>query len=149
MVVFQREQAQNCFLEAIPLLIEHGRELKYYSELKLEPEFSRYEQLEFAGLLRTYTARLNKTLIGYAVFFFTPHLHFKNHIFATCDIIFVHPKHRGFGLRFIRWCNDNLRNDGAYSIHYYVNTLFDYGSVLKRLGFEHTAELYSKTIGDK
>jgi len=146
MIVFQREQAQDCFQEAIPLIVEHGRELKYFDELKIEPEFARYEQLESLGLLRTYTARLDESLLGYAVFFFSPHLHFKRIIFANCDILYIHKNHRGFGLRFIKWCVDQLKIDGANVVYFYVNRQFDYSPILKRIGFEHTDELYTKRI---
>lgn len=144
MLVFNREQAQKCFVEAIPLLIKHGRELKYHRDLQLDPEFSRYEQLEKTGFLRAYTARIDGALVGYSVFFLSPHLHFRKNQFAVCDILFIDPLHRGFGLSFIRWCNHQLKMDGAHSIDYYVNVEFDYSIILKRLGFRRSAELYSK-----
>ena len=145
-VVFQREPAQDCFAEAIPLLIEHGRELNYFRHFKLDPEFSKYEHLETTGLIRAYTARLDKTLIGYAVFFFSPHLHFRSETFAYCDILYIRPEHRGFGHRFTRWCNDRLREDNASVILYHVNKKFDFGSMLKRQGFEHTDDVYTLEV---
>ena len=143
MIVFQREPAQDCFEEAIPLLVEHGRELKYFNDLKLEPEFSKYEQLERTGLLRTYTARREEVMVGYAVFFFAPHLHFKRTIFATCDILYISPAHRGFGLSFLRWCVDQLKCDGASVVYFFVNKSFDYGPILRRLKFDHTDNIYT------
>lgn len=143
-VVFQRELVQDCFCELIPLLAEHGRELEYHRDLLLDPEFSKYELLENSGLLRTYTARDHENkLIGYALFFFSTHLHFKKTIFATCDILYIQPKRRGFGLRFLMWCNDNLRRDGAKRIDYYVNENFDYSPILRRMGFARSALVYS------
>ena len=145
-IVFQREAAQDCFAEAIPLLIEHWQEITYIDGLTVKPEFSKYESLERNGILRTYTARLEGKLIGYAVFFLSPHLHFKKHLFAYCDVLYIMPAHRGFGHRFTRWCNNRLRDDRASVILYNVNKKFDFGSILKRQGFKHTDDVYTMEV---
>ena len=146
MLKFKREQAQVCFAEAIPLIERYREEVKYYTNLNLKPGFDRYEQLENAGALRAYTARLDDKLIGFAVFHFYPHLHFSEDIFAMHDILYITPEHRGFGQKFLKWCNDRLEEDGASVLYYSVSLNYNYGSMLKRLGFELADHLYSKEL---
>lgn len=146
MILFNREQSYDCFNEAIPMLKLHWQEIAYIDEIEPNPRLSTYEQLEKTDRLRTYTARRDGKLIGYAVFFLQPHLHFSQTTFAYCDIIFILKQHRGFGHKFIRWCNDCLKRDGATVILYDVNKRFDYGSVLKRQGFKHTSDGYSLAV---
>ena len=147
MVNFQREQAgaQN-IKDITPLLESYRREVGYFTNLKLDPGFERYEQLEKLGALRAYTARLDGKLIGFCLFLFYPYLHFKNDIFALHDILYIMPKHRGFGYEFLKWCNERLKEDGASIIMYSVSLNFNYGSLLKRLDFKLSDHLYSKEI---
>jgi len=146
MIYFQREQAHTCFQEVLPLLESYRREVGYYTNLKLDPEFDRYEQLEKLGALRAYTARLENKIIGFCVFHFYPHLHFKKNIFALQDILYIKPEHRGFGYSFLKWCNEQLKTDGASVIYYSVSLNFNYGSLLKRLGFRLADHVYAKEI---
>jgi len=146
MIDFKREQAHACFEEAIPLIENYRQEIAYYADLKLDPEFAKYAELEKAGFVRAYTARLDGKLIGFALFFFSPHLHFKSHIFAMHDILYIMPEHRGFGYKFLKWCNEQLEKDGASVIYYAVNLHFNYGSLLKRLGFELADHLYTRSV---
>ena len=146
MILFQREQAHACFEEAIPLLHLYRQEIAYYADLKLDPEFAKYAELEKAGIVRAYTARKDGKLIGFALFFFNSHLHFKTKIFAIHDLLYIIPEHRGFGYKFLKWCNEQLEKDGASVIYYFVNLQFNYGSLLKRLGFELADHLYTRSI---
>ena len=146
MLIFDLEPLSNCYAEAIPLFKKHWQEIAYLNNLKPDPEFSKYESLEKHKILRFYTARKQGSLIGYAIFFVQPHLHFKKSIFAYCDIVFILPKHRGFGYDFIRWCNDNLKREGTEVILYEVNKLHDYGNLLKRQGFKHTGDMYTLEV---
>jgi len=142
MIDFKREQAHTCFLEAIPLIKSYRQEIAYYTDLELKPGFDAYERLELAGFLRAYTARLDGKIIGFAVFNFFPHLHFQQHIFASHDILYIMPEHRGFGYKFLKWCNEQLKADGATVVYYYVNLRYDYSPLLRRLGLKLIDHLY-------
>jgi len=147
MIEFSREQANASNIkEVIPLLESYRREVDYYTNLKLDPEFDRYEQLEKSNALRAYTARLDGKLIGFVTFIFFPHLHFKNNIFALHDILYIIPEHRGFGYKFLKWCNQQLESDGASVILYSVSLNYDYGPLLKRIGFRVSDHVYSKEL---
>jgi len=147
MIKFQREQAGVKNTEEVTSLLEsYRREVGYFTNLKLDPEFERYAQLEKIGALRAYTARLDGKLIGFCLFLFHPHIHFKNNIFALHDILYIMPEHRGFGYEFLKWCNQQLKSDGADVILYSVSLKFNYGSLLKRLGFRLSDHIYTKEI---
>ena len=143
---FCREQADTCFEEAAPLIEKYRREIAYYTDLNLEPDYGRYAALEKANVLRAYTARLDEKIIGFAVFHVATHLHFKSNIFAMHDILYIMPEHRGFGYKFIRWCTEELRADGVSVVYFSVNVNYDYRPLLERMGFEHTDHLYAKRI---
>ena len=141
-VRFQQERAQDCFSEATPLLKRHWSEVAYLNGFEIEPELSTYELLENSNRIKTFTARVEGKLIGYAVFFFQRHLHFRTKIFALCDFIFIEKPYRGFGHRFIKWCNDVLFREGADVLYYYVAKQYDYGVILRRQGFSHRDDCY-------
>ncbi len=82
-----------------PLLIEHHRELALFqNEIPLDPDFDKYEALSEAGAIRFYSARLNGTLIGYAIYaVIERHLHYR-HRWAVNDVCWIAPEHRNFGV---------------------------------------------------
>jgi GNAT superfamily N-acetyltransferase len=146
MILFQREPANSCFEEAMPLIVNYRREVDYYQDFQLDPEFAKYAELEKAGVVRAYTAREDGKLIGFALFFFTPHLHFKSKIFAMHDILYIIPEKRGFGHRFIKWCDEQLTADGADVIYFFVNGNFNYSPILRRCGYAHADDLYIRRV---
>lgn len=146
MITFQREQAHACFEEAIPLLNLYRQEIAYYADYDLDPEFAKYAELEKAGIVRAYTAREDGVLIGFALFFFNSHLHFKTKIFAIHDLLYIIPEKRGFGHKFIKWCEKELIRDGADVIYFFVNGNFNYSPILRRCGYTHADDLYTRRI---
>lgn len=146
MIDFNREPAHLCFKEAMPLIVEYRREINYYTDLELKPGFDAYERLEKSGAIRAFTARKDGKLIGFALFLFYPHMHFNQHIFAMHDILYIDPKHRGFGYKFLKWCSERLKEEGAKVIYVSVNLNFDFSPILKRLGFEIAEHIYTRRL---
>ena len=71
------------------LFPEHYEELCVTKEYPYEPDYEAYKRCAEAGMLRTITCRADGELIGYIIFFVSPHLHYKSCITATEDIYFV------------------------------------------------------------
>lgn len=94
MKTFTRESVADLWEEVSPLLRMHYEEIAYYKDIPLDPDVERYEALEKAGVFRTYVARVDGVLVGYAAFFVMPHLHYKSCLTASCDVIFVLPEYR-------------------------------------------------------
>jgi len=117
--------------------------------IKLNPDWDAYYAMEATGNLKIFTARSGSILVGYFVVVSTHNIHYKDHMFASNDIIYLHKDHRkGFaGIRLIKFAEKCLRDDGVsvLTINTKVHQPFD--KVLERLGFNLIERVYSKYLG--
>lgn len=149
MHTFHREIASAAlFSEMLPLLQLHQEELAHYKDIELEPNFAQYEALENAGVLKVFTVRDEKwALIGYCVYFVSRHLHYTSTLQASQDLIFIHPDKRGFGSKFIKWIDEQLRADGVQVVYQHIKAKKNFGPMLERQGYELCDLVYTKRIG--
>ena len=148
---FQRESLSSVKKEIIPLLESHWDEIALNKEtIKLNPNWEAYEMLEQLGSLGLYTARKQSKLVGYFVVIAEKSIHYKDHIFAANDIIYLDPAHRkGFlGLKLIKFVEQDLKSMGVsvLTINTKVHQPFDV--IMKRLGFSLIERTYSKYLGE-
>ena len=148
---FQRESIASVREEGEVLLQAHWEEIALNkSKIKLNPDWDAYGMLEEYGRLGLYTARKEGKLVGYFVVIAEKSIHYKDHIFAANDIIYLDPEHRkGFlGLKLIRFVEEELKSMGVsvLTINTKVHRPFDV--VMKRLGFSLTERTYSKYLGE-
>lgn len=151
MITFQVESYSQVAEDIKPLLEEHWREVALYQdEIKLEPDWQRYEKLSAAGLLVIVTGRKDKVLIGYSIFTLAPNAHYKSVLMASNDVLFVSGKERktGAGLKLIRRSEDVLRKLGAKRILWHVKPAHDFSSILERLGYVKEDFTMGKLLGD-
>jgi GNAT superfamily N-acetyltransferase len=147
MIKFQREPGPQIFEELIPLIHLHHKEISHYQDIKLEPDWEQYKRAEEFGVLRAFTARDEQgQLLGYSILFVKTHLHHKSSLQASQDLIFIHPKHRGFGGRFIRWCDEQLKKEGVQAVYHFVNQRHNYGLLLERIGYDLVDLVYTRRI---
>ena len=113
MEIFQREPASlELFEEALPLLLLHYRSVAHFKDIEFSPDYETYLKMDELGMLRIYTARdSDKNMLGYAVFFVRKNMHYKESLQAVQDILFIHPEARGFGRRFIPYCEEELKKE--------------------------------------
>jgi len=143
---FQAERAQDCFQEAMPLLQAHWQEIAHFKDIPLDPHFEAYKAFEDLGLIRCYTSRIGKELVGYAVYFVRKNMHYQNSVQALQDILFILPEHRGFGARFILWCDQQLKAEGVQAVYHHVKAEHNFGPMLERLGYELVDLIYAKRM---
>ena len=62
--------------------------------IKLNPDWERYEFLQEHGGVQCFTARDSGKLVGYFAVVTQANLHYKDHIFATNDVLYLHPDYR-------------------------------------------------------
>lgn len=107
---FGRERIIEVFGEIKPLLEMHWVEIAHYPDIALDPDYDHYVQAERKDMLRIFTARLGHELIGYAIYFVMPGLHYRKSLQAQQDILFLLPQHRKgrLGLRLIRHADEQL-----------------------------------------
>jgi hypothetical protein len=146
-MVFARETIESCIEEAKPLLEAHYKEVSKYQDIPLDPDYDQYFQLEKLGIIRCYVARNSDgMMIGYAVYFIRANLHYKNHVMAVQDILFVKKEYRGTGGRFILWCDEQLREDGAVVVYQHIKVDHDWSRLAERMGYEKIEYIYGKRL---
>jgi len=136
--------------DILPLIEEHW-ELVALNKgaIKLNPDWKQYAALDASGILKIFTARDNGVLVGYFILVVNNSLHYKDHIFAVCDIIFVTPEARkgATGYKLLKyaenWCIEN--NVSLLNINTKVHLPFD--KLLVKTGFNFIERIYSKYIG--
>jgi GNAT superfamily N-acetyltransferase len=98
MAQYAVESYANLVEEIKPLLRQHWEEIALFKdEIDLEPDYGFYQAAYAAGLMRFYTARIDKKLVGYLIFSVRNHHHYASHRWAVNDIVWIHPDHRNFG----------------------------------------------------
>lgn len=150
-IKYQREDFYKVREEVDELFYKHWEEIALNKDkIKLNPDWSFYETVYLAGNLGIYTARAGEKLVGYFVVIARPHPHYKDHLFAVNDIIFIDQEYRKglVGYKLIKFVENDLKKMGVsvLAVNTKVHKPFD--SVLERLGFENTERLYTKYIGE-
>ena len=150
MVEFAVEQYYDLIEEMKPMFVQHKDELAVYADIPLDPDYDFYERATAAGLLTLLTVRDEGILAGYAVFLVRPHAHYKGHCWALNDIIWIHPKFRGFALgrAFIKFWDEHFAERGVNVVH--VNTKVAHPAlahVLKSCGYRTIEEGHEKRLG--
>ena len=148
-VTFQRERfSKHLEEELLPLALEHNLEIGgVVSDVVVKVPRQMYEQLDANDLLRIYTIRENGQLKGYNIFAVILHPEY-NSLTAQHDAMFMHPSARhGFNaMRFLRWCDEQLKQDGVLFVTQNVTVEKDYSPILKRLGYKPSETIYIKRL---
>ncbi len=149
-VQFAQECAGPIFDEIKPLLQAHFEEIAHYKDIPLNPDYGRYFEAEHQGHLRIYTARADGALIGYAIYFVRPSLHYRDSLQAHQDILYLDPRFRkgGTGARLIRYADQALAREGVQVViqHVKAKPELNFGPLLKRLGYELMDELWTRRL---
>ena len=125
--------------EVKPLLEKHWQEIAHYKDIELNPNYEIYLAAQKSGVIRSYSMRDGDgLLIGYAVYFVRPNLHYKQCLTATEDIIFVDPEKRGYGMFLIKWCDEQLKLLGVQIVTHHIKFDHDWSVHLERMGYEKT-----------
>ena len=151
MVKYQQEFLPTVKSDIQYLLKEHWEEIALNKiKIRLNPDWDAYESLEQQGKLKIFTARDEETLVGYFVVLMGVNLHYKDHLFAANDVIYLSAKHRKglTGVKLIKFAETCLKQDGVsvLSINTKVHRPFD--KIMDYLGFNLIERVYSKYIGD-
>ena len=146
-VTYRRESLADALTESWPLLERHYQEIAHYADIPLAPDIEQYLAWEQAGILRAYSVRLGMgTLIGYAVYLIRPHPHYRSSLTAIQDILFILPEHRGRGLAFIDWCDQQLKAENVQVVLHHCKAAHDFGRALMRLGYEKIDIIYGRRL---
>lgn len=129
-----------------PLLFQHREEIDLFSK-PLEVDVPTYLSWEGADVSRLYTLRTEEDeLVGYALFVLFTHNHHRSRLHATQDVLFVKKEYRGNGLKFIKYCEDQLKKDGVETVHQCVPSCNDWSKVLEFKGYKKLETIYVKDL---
>jgi hypothetical protein len=150
---FRRETVAGLWKEIQPLLVDHALEIAHFDDIPLSPDKDLYFMMEQKGLARVFTVRRadgehprGARLIGYAIFFVRHAMHYQTSLQAQEDIIFIAKEERGFGGRFIAWCDEQLRAEGVQVVYHHVKAAHNWGKVLERQGYELVDLIFAKRL---
>lgn len=151
MITYQQEFLETCRKEAETLIQEHWEEIALNKDnIKLNPDWESYEALEFSDKLKIFTAREDGQLIGYFVVFVNRHIHYKDHLFAVNDILFLREcKRKGLiGAKLIKFAEVCLKEDGVSVLNINTKIHKPFDPLMDRLGFNLIERVYSKYLGE-
>lgn len=144
---FKSEKISDILEESKPLLQKHWDEIAHFKDIPLNPDYDQYLKLEQMGITRSYSARMEDgKLIGYAVFFIRPNLHYKDSIQALQDIIFIDKNYRGAGLGLIKFCDRMLKEEGIQVVFQHIKASHNFGPALERMNYELVDLIYAKRL---
>ena len=127
----------------------HWKEIALNQDnIKLNPDWEAYANLEAEGKLQIFTAREGDLLVGYFVVTLGYNIHYKDHLCASNDVIYMHKDYRkGFaGIRLIKFAERVLREDGVSTLTINTKVHQPFDKVLERLKFKPIERVYSKYL---
>ncbi len=118
-------------------------------KIKLNPDWKEYIKLNDAGIIKLFTARKDGKLVGYFAVSVSQSLHYKDHIYAVNDVIFIHPDYRDglAGYKLLKYAEKQLTNMGVSLMMINTKTHQPFDKLLERVGFNLIERVYSKYIG--
>ena len=148
-ITFQREKCTDEFIrECSPLWAKHQDEFRSYEGMELGPDISIFKAGEAGGILRIFSVRKRGFLVGYNVFIVAMDPHFKGDKIANQDLIFIERDERKgmLGYRFMKWCDQQLKDEGVKFIFQRLNVQRNHGAILLRMGYEPIDMVYRRRI---
>lgn len=154
MIIYQAEERAKDLVDEIkPLIAKHWEEIALFKDqIKLNPDFDKYIELDEQDMLHIVTARREEDLklIGYFISVVQTNIHYKDHLFATNDILFIDPEYRGklAGVKLFKYAEKKLKEKGVSIISIHMKTHMPFDKLLERLKYEKQEYNYMKYIGE-
>jgi len=148
MIIYEDVDAFKFLEEFEQLFPLHYEELCVTKDFNLEPDYEAYQRIAKAGMLRCITVRNDKEMIGYIIFFISPHLHYKSCVTATEDIYFVRKEYRKgrIGIKLFQYAEQVLRHCGVQRIVVNTKVHLDNTRLFEYLGYKMTDKVFTKIL---
>lgn len=140
-ISYNSEPVATLWPELFPLFELHYQEVATYHDIPLEVDRLMYEELERLNILRVYTVRHNRELVGYGFYLVSTHLHYKSSLQAKQDLIYIHPDHRrrGLGRELVEFADRELAAEGVQAVSQHVKLAVpQLGKLLEEIGYTAT-----------
>ena len=148
-ITYQQEFLDTVEKDIKPLLQDHWEEVAVNkSVIKMNPDWDAYHNLEDNGALKIFTARSDEDLIGYFVVLLRNHIHYKDHIFAANDVLFLKQEYRKglTGANLMKFAEKCLKEDGVSVLVVNTKRHRPFDGLLEWLGYSHVENVYSKYL---
>ena len=152
MISIAHECLSNVKEDIKPLLEKHWEMVALNQGLiKLNPNWKEYARLDAAGILRIFTARSDGNLVGYCVLLVNQSVHYKDHKFASNDVVFVLPEYRSgaTGYKLIKYAEDHCKADGVSLMMINTKVHLPFDQLMIGMGFDLIERIYSKCFVGK
>ena len=151
MYKYARENLSSVKEEILPLLDLHWEDVALDKDkIKLNPDWPTYEFLDSQQSLGVYTCRKEDTneLVGYFVVIASKALHYRDHIFAENDIVYIKPEHRKglVGYKLIKFAIKDLKSIGASKLFVNTKDHKPFDKLLERMGFNLVERVYAYNL---
>ena len=148
-MIFAEEKIINFKTEVEYLLANHWEKAIKHKDYQLQPDWLSYYKLQEADAIKTYTARCNTALVGYASVYTIKSLYTVNRQEAHYDMIYVSPEFRKgrVGANLLKFVEKKLKDLGVkqITIGSLVHQPFD--NLLESLNYSCIEKNYIKYIG--
>lgn len=137
------------FVEEMQVLFPlHYEELCVTKDFPLAPDYAAYKRLADMGMLRCITVRADEEIIGYAIFFIQPHLHYMTCKTAFEDLYYIRPDYRKgrVGIRLFKYAEEVLKGIGVNRIIMHTKIHMDNSKLFEYLGYKWTDKLFTKIL---
>jgi len=150
-LIYSLEDYDSVYEEMQELIVDHWEEIAVNKDkIKLNPDWEFYRKVADEGYLGVYTVRSDSKLVGYFIVVAIANPHYKDHIFATNDILFLRKEYRKglTGVKLLKFAEQDLKTKGISVIVINTKVHIPFDKVLERLKYNLTERVYSKYIGD-
>jgi len=120
----------------------------YKDNLELNPDWEYYQTLYDKDNLGLYCVRDKDQLVGYLVVVVRTHPHYKNHVVAYTDLVFIKPEQRKglLGYKLIKYAEEDLKEKGVSVFSMSTKQDKPFNKLLERRNFELQESLYTKYL---
>jgi GNAT superfamily N-acetyltransferase len=148
-ITYQQEFLINIQKELELLLTDHWEDVAVNKDvIKLNPDWDAYHNLEDSGALKIFTVRVDEKLVGYFVVILRNHIHYKDHLYAFNDALFLkHEYRKGLtGAKLMKFAEKCLKEDGVSVLVVNTKRHKPFDGLLEWLGYSHVENVYSKYL---
>lgn len=152
-MIYSKETYEQVIEEIKPILQSHYQEIAKHKDIPLEPDWEMYKAMQSLGILKIFTVRTEPDdeigpgeLVGYGIYFVKKHLHYSSCLVANQDILFMKKEYRGKGMRFINWCDEQLKAMGCHMTIQHVKAAHNFGPMLEKMNYELMDLIYTRRL---
>jgi GNAT superfamily N-acetyltransferase len=149
MFTTQTETWEEFYIDAHEHFQAHFEEVGLFTdEFELDINLDAYEAGYHKGLIHIIVQRDDEnSLVGYALFWVTPHQYHSDKLLAVSDVVYIVPEYRGQGRigEMIKSAEHIFRDAEYDGIHWNIHPDRDFSSKLE--GYEKQMITYGKFLG--